>query len=410
MKKVFHLLASLLLITTLSVKASVDADTTIIVNGTEHGLSVTIPSDYDPLISYPLIIGLHYCGGSSDEYRDALRPLCDSLNIIIACPGNSGQQMSDPDFILASIDTAKSNYTIDTTQVFLTGMSCNGVSVLQMGLNSIYPFKGIFPWVPYFSSFTNATFNLDSEMPIVISVGTDDSNYGAILRLYDSLASHEASVDLVLVQGIGHILAFSEFSNEMTRCMWYLNDTNAIIIESVADFSMINTDPAVEIKVPVTNIAGRALHFRTLSSANHVISPAEVSMNETNDTATFMIDPVDNQVGRVFIVLEGTEEGGTGIEQMVFHIAVQGVPVSMQTEESTKGIEVYPIPASSQLFLKCQETEVSVQVINMEGKTVLKKDPFNTSSALDISSLPEGVYLLAARNANFEGSVRFVIQ
>jgi hypothetical protein len=409
-KSIYSIIASLLL-TSAAIYASVDTEMTITVGGINHPLRVTVPTSYDALNSYPLIVGLHYCTGTSIQYREALRPLCDSLNVIIVCPDNNMEQMTDPAFILASIDTARNNYNIDSTQVFLTGMSCNGFSLLQMGLNNIYPFKGIFPWAPGFSSFTTTTFNLESEIPVVISVGTLDGNYNTILSLYDSLEAHAANVDLVIVKNIAHVLDFASFDEEMIRCMWYLNDTNAMSIEQVEDFTMLNTDPAREIKVHIENQAGRTMHFRTISSHYNTIPTAGVTVNATNDTATFMLTPIAERTGIVHYVLEATEDGGNGIEQMIFRVNIENpIASGLSSDESHSGIEVYPVPAEGKIYLKCQAENVSLVVVNMEGRTVIRDAQFNTSSELNISSLPAGIYLLKASNEYFEGSARFQVK
>ncbi len=411
MKKMILCSALFMALINVSLQASVDADTVIVVASTQHPLRITIPDDYDPLNSYPLVIGLHYCGGTSDQYRNGLRPMCDSMGVIIACPDNNTQEMTTPGFVLAAIDTVASIFSIDTAQVYLTGMSCNGNRLLHWVLDdNIYPFKGIFPWVPWVDALTSTTFNLDTEIPVVISVGTVDNNITTLCHLYDSLKAHGADVDLVMVKDIAHTMGFATFDEEMIRCMWYLNDTNAITIDPVADFSMYNTDPAVEIKVPVTNLAGRALNFRIISSNWGIIPIPEVSVNETNDTATFTIDPADDRSGKVYLVLEGTEEGGTGIEQRVFRVNVMAIPQKAETIISDEKLEVYPVPADKQLFLRCPEGEVSLQVRAVNGKILFDQPRFNTSSGLDISSLPSGIYLLTAMGKNFTGTVKFIVE
>jgi predicted peptidase len=141
--------------------ASVLTDSAMVVNNTSHKILFCIPDDYDPNNTYPLVIGIHYCGGSASEYRNALVSLTDSLGVIIACPDYFSNQVPDGDTNMFKIlvDTASSIYNINSDEIFLTGMSCNGDYSLRQGLNKVYPFKGIFPWAPWVSTSSPEVFN-----------------------------------------------------------------------------------------------------------------------------------------------------------------------------------------------------------------------------------------------------------
>jgi hypothetical protein len=411
MKKAHILILPLLLAASFSVQAAINVDTCIYISGVRHPLAISIPSDYNPSKSYPLIVGLHYCGdgGNSENYRKGLMPLCDSLNVIIACPDNNSEQIKNTGFITASIDTAKHLYNINAGEVFLTGFSCNGLTTLQMGLNSIYPFKGIFPWNPwYYTPFTSTTFNLGSKIPTVISVGSLDDNYGSTLNLYDSLVSHGAKVDLVIVQGIDHSMAFAQFSNEMIRCMNYLNDTNSITIDQVDDFEMFNNDPAKELKVKIVHKTGKAMNFRALSHYPGYLPNPKVEIIPGTDTVIVKITPKASRIGTFRVILEAAEEGGAAIEQTVFLVKIKAPPVAINETNSNQDFDVYPIPASNFVFIKSMEKNLSIQIIDINGKTVFSKNNFDTSSSIDVSDLAKGFYIVRATNTNLNKIVRLI--
>jgi hypothetical protein len=409
MKRTAILILSFIFKVSISVRAATNADTYIYVQGVKHTLSVSIPADYNPLKSYPLIVGLHYCGGNSNEYRNALKPLCDSLDVIVVCPDNNSSEIGTSDFITASIDTAKSIYNINENEVFLTGMSCNAYELLRMATNGIYPFKGIFPWAPWFSSFNSTTFNLDCKIPLIISVGTADPNYLAIIKLYDSLEAHKANVDLVLIQGVGHTLAFAQFSNEMIRCMNYLNDTNSITIDPIDNFEMVNNDPAKEIKVKIVHKTGKDMNIRALSSLTNVFSNPIIVTTPGNDTVIVRITPLAGKSGTVHVIVEAAEDGGSAIEQTVFIVKVNKAPTAINQSSINEDFEVYPNPAGDYVFVKSSEKNISVQIIDLNGRIVLTKNNYETSSSLDVSKLSKGIYFLKASNANLVKTARIVL-
>jgi hypothetical protein len=410
MKKRSLILALIILsINSLHLKAATNADTNIVVNGVSHTLSVSIPSDYNPENSYPLIVGLHYCGGNSNEYRNKLQPLCDSLDLIVVCPDNNTNQITNPDFITASIDTAKSIYNINADEVFLTGMSCNGFATLQMGLDEIYPFKGIFPWVPYFSSFNSSTFNFDSQIPTVVSVGTNDGNYATILRFYDSLKAHQANVDLVIVQGIGHTLNFSEFSNEMIRCMNYLTDNNSISIGAIDEINMIDNDPALSLKVKATHLDGLVLNCRALSSSTSLIGNPETEFSESGDSILIHISQNLNKAGLVRVILEVWDKNGSAIEQQEFKVNLTKHVSGVENQKSQE-FKIFPVPVDNLLSIECTEQRINICITDLNGRVVLRSANFNSENPVDVSELAPGLYVLEASGRNINVSEKIIIQ
>jgi hypothetical protein len=409
MKKISLFFFSVLLTCCFTSRASTNLDTSIYVAGVKQSLSVCIPADYDPLASYPLVVALHYCGSNSKDERTALRPMVDNLNVILVCPNSvvSGNPMNDPDIILTSIDTARSMFNIDSSLVYLTGMSCNAQALLVMGLNEIYPFRGIFPWEPYIGSFTSTTYNLNSKIPTVISTGTADPNYGTILKIYDSLEVHGANVDLVLVPGIDHSLSFPEFCNEMIRCMHYLNDTDVISIDTVPMVTMYNTNPPVEIKVKVTHKTGLGITYRTRSSNTLLAANPIVTLD--GDSVILTIVPNGAlRDGKFKIVLEASETDGTGIEQRIIIVNMLDKPVSAILENSVRDIEIFPVPAENQIFIKCQENNISVQIFDINGRKVFSSENFNTASPINISEFSKGAYFLKAQGVALNTTVRLI--
>jgi hypothetical protein len=407
MKKHLSLLLISLLLFQYSYSAN-RADTKIKVNNTEYTLCVNLPKGFDSNKTYPLVLALHYCGGNASQYCDALAGVCDSLQVIAISPeDNSGSELASTEFIKVSIDSVISKYKIDTKNVYFTGMSCNGVTVLREGLAKVYPFKGIFPWAPYLSNTDNKIFNFQSEMPTTISIGTADSKLGLSLSFYDSLKIHNNKSNLVLAMQIGHVLAFSTFADEMIRSYRYINDTGAISINKIEDVSMKDNE-VKEISVDFTYAGNKNLNVITRTTNPSVMPlPAVV---KSNNTITITLDP--NSIhynNQVYVVLEIAEQNGMAIQQAVFKVKVE------TTFNAVKGINnevfsIYPVPAKNQLFFKSNETNVNIEVSDFAGKQIMIKNNFDTSMPLNISELKKGSYLLAAKGSSFQKTMVFIVE
>ncbi len=410
MKKALALYCFVVLFGISTVKSATRSDTSIVVNGTEHKLCINLPSDYDPGNSYPLIVALHYCGGTSSQYCNAMASVCDSMKMIIACPDNSSQEMTNAAFITASIDTALHLFSIDENEVYLTGMSCNGNFALRMGLDEIYPFKGIFPWAPWFTSINGNEINFDSDIPTVLSIGTSDPNYSTILNLYDSLMTHGADVNLVIVQGIGHTLGFDQFGNEMLRCVKYIDDTNAISISPVPDITMNDNDTAMGIDVDVIDENGKGLSIRALSSKTSILTNPEVMMSSGSNTIRIRIAPLPGKSGTAKVILEAAENDGYAIEQTVFDVTINQSISQIGEKRLDPEISVFPVPANGFLYIRSKEETLTISIFDSLGKTVFPESLIDTSAPVDISRLSGGVYFLTALYNQGRETVKFVIR
>lgn len=374
---------------------SVYSETNIELNAKVHNLKICTPESYNPEFAYPLVIGLHYCGGTAQGYRDALSTLSDSLNVIIACPDNSSSEITPSlsALITIAIDTMKTMFNIDEDEVFLTGMSCNGKATLQFGLEKIYNFKGIFPWVPYIIKSDLALFDVESDMPTTLAVGTNDSNLSTILSLYDSLKTHNNDVNLVLVENIGHTLGFSTFPDEMIRCYKYLNDTNSINISQVSDVEMLDNEEK-NVEVSIESNTSSELYFRVLSSKPKNFPVPEFSLTSTDGVTTLnmALKPVSGKAGTYYIVVEVSENEGNAIEQMVFKVNVEARVSSETMNSSDNLLKVFPNPFNEQLYIHNISGITEIAIVDTYGKTVFKAEKNAISSPIDLGFLPSGFY------------------
>lgn len=217
--------------------------TSYTVNGSAHDLAWYVPTTYSSSNQYRLVVGLHGCGGSGVAYRNTLRNLSDSLDAIIVCPDNSGNQMSGAfsALITEAITTAQTDYSIDGTAVYLTGFSCNGQETFKHGLNNIYAFRGIIPFNSWLPSVNPADYNnYQGQVRTCVCSGTVDGSYNQNLSLHDSLSANGVETYWNSMPGIPHTTNFPEFDAEMMECFnWIDNSYNTAV--SVGERYLKNT-------------------------------------------------------------------------------------------------------------------------------------------------------------------------
>jgi hypothetical protein len=288
-------------------------------------------------------------------------------------------------------------------------MSCNGDFAMRQGLNSIYPFKGIFPWEPWINSINPAVLNLNSKMPVVVAVGSKDDNYNTLLNLYDSLKLHGVNVNLDIVPNIYHTLNFSTFWNEMIRCMRYLNDTGAIEISPIENDTMKDNDTLFKIKAVVRNYSGNSLYIRAVSSNTNIFVNPVIDYTTGNDTVTINITPKKGKTGKVTVIFEAIESGGSGIAQKVFKVYVTPT-TQVHKVTTTNSLVVFPNPTHDKIYIHSNETNLSVSITDIVGKQVFGSKYLKNPECIDISYLPKGIYFVSISGKNVRQSVKIQLE
>lgn len=375
--------------------AATFSDTTIVVNGTSRSVLLSVPDNYNQDTQYPLIIGLHYCGGSPGEYRNKLKALTDSLEIIVACPDYNSTQLPSADTTMFQIlaDTANSLFNINYNEVYLTGMSCNAEYILRVGLKSSFPFKGIFPWAPWVDSSSPKTYNFDTDIPTVISIGTLDTKLKATIQIYDSLKNHGADVNFIVVPNVGHTLNFGEFKNTMYKSIDYVKNKSELSIQAIDNFSLISSETK-EITFLVENSNNKDITLAAHSSHPSKIPAPEIETTDNTNEYKMLIDP-NNKSGKVCIIIELIEAEKKAINQATFIVDLEEV-VNIKTNELAS-LNAYPNPVQNKLIIENIEPNSSVQLIDMAGKLFYNGFSEKTEMELQLD-IPEGMYIIKASN------------
>jgi hypothetical protein len=286
-------------------------------------------------------------------------------------------------------------------------MSCNSDYILQHALNKLYPFKGIFPWAPYTSGINPKYYNLNTKIPILLSIGTEDPNYVIILALYDSLKFHKANVNLIIEQGIGHTLAFADFGKMMVKSIYYLNDTNTISLSSQADIAMMSNE-SKDIVIKYKNKSTHKIKFK-IQSSNPSKVPNPKITSQKGDSIVLNISPAITIYGKFSIVIEATDSLGTSIEQTTFHVNVTKF-VDVKNVNNNYLFEIYPNPASDLLNVRNIEAGSILQIFDITGNEILSKVLNSSIEVLNVTNFSKGIYMMKVTGKNSNETKKLVVK
>ena len=289
-------------------------------NTASRVLEYYVPPSYSPTTSYPLVVGMHGCIGGTNPsaaYRNELAFLADSIGAIVVCPNGimsspfSGM-MDDPDegMILVAIDTTTRIYNIDTTQVYLTGFSCNGYVTAKYGTRELYPWKGIIPFNASFLSgdFTNGSFDFTTDVPTCVCVGSVDPGLALNQRFRDSLDVNGVPYLYNLMPGIGHVTGFATYPQELMECFNWINNP-ITSIENVKDPVEVSVfpNPASDQLLVRTNTTGNQRFLLTALIGQKVLE------SELNSSSPTKVD-IQKLPRGIYLwkVVEGSQLIGSG--------------------------------------------------------------------------------------------------
>ncbi|HBF21844.1 MAG: hypothetical protein CMI36_07275 [Owenweeksia sp.] len=200
-------------------------NTQVTIMGQSRTLACYVPTNYDPNVSYRLMIGLHGLGDNGNAYRNALITVLKwpSIfpNTIFVFP--DGGTDANSDFYVPAgdeiiIDSARSfamsNYNIDNDFVVLQGFSLGGRSAIKYGLDHPTEFKGLLLNTPAFQGkndvqnhpVSSLQFNYAnaSQLPIYLTVGDQDFYYRILGPAVKKLKMNDAVIRYLPVAGLGH--------------------------------------------------------------------------------------------------------------------------------------------------------------------------------------------------------------
>ena len=165
------------------------------------------------------------------------------------------------------------------------------------------------------------------------------------------------------------------------------------------------------IKITVTNCANGKLTFSKVTvtdnhGANHNFNMAQTLDGPFDYTFSVIHNPkyYGNDSTKVRI-----ESNGGNIE---FHVIIKnGIVVRNNSVDLVENV-VFPNPADKRLFVNIGAKYIfeEISIINIAGKAVSQKFDFYGSQGVDVSDLPNGIYIVRIKSDNKVYSKKFMIR
>jgi dienelactone hydrolase len=116
----------------------------------DHQYFVYVPKDYDPNVSYGLVIWLHPVGKNKkqdiEDFTDTWEDYCKENRLILLGPkaeNENGWVASEAEFVQEAVRNVLANYTIDPKRVVAHGMGVGGQMAFYLGFHARDLVRGV---------------------------------------------------------------------------------------------------------------------------------------------------------------------------------------------------------------------------------------------------------------------------
>jgi dienelactone hydrolase len=176
----------------------------------DHSYWVYVPEDYDPNVSYALVIWLHPVGKSKDkdveDFTDAWDSYCKDNHVIMIGPkaeNETGWLPSEADFIQEAVKNVMDTYTIDHRRVVAHGMGLGGQMAYYLGFHNRALVRGV---ATSGAALTSAPKERVANQPLsfFLVTGGKDPLKDAIKETKTKLAEYKYSALLRELPNLGH--------------------------------------------------------------------------------------------------------------------------------------------------------------------------------------------------------------
>ena len=232
MKRLLLSTIALFSITVLQAQQTGDYTITIatsdpLLNGDSLDIYFHVPSTYSAATPTKMIIGIHGLGNpdNSNQIRNYLSPLGDSLDAVVVCPDPYLQDQPRSVAVLnLAYDSVLTWFNIDANQVYLTGYSAGSdVAAQYVFGDPEYPMKGLIWHSPGFF-FGPDLSNPQEIPPVCLCSGTQDfTSFIQTAALNSSLDGAGFPYMYNEIPGVDHTMEYPSFTEEMMECINFID-------------------------------------------------------------------------------------------------------------------------------------------------------------------------------------------
>lgn len=203
-----------------------------------------VPSKYNPAKPNKLMVGFHPFNPNKWNgkiWRDSLVNFAESRDLILLCPdgGVDGRidDQFDYDFTTAMIDSAQNWYNVDTSGIYAMGFSVGGKAVYEYGLTHRDVFAGLMPIGAAVNGTTEIQHLLNKAACVQFYIihGKQDNPNSRYYPIKDSLEQHYATVESMLIDGVGHTFTFQNRDQFLKLAFNWLDTATCKTTVGVAD-------------------------------------------------------------------------------------------------------------------------------------------------------------------------------
>ena len=337
--------------------------------GLQRDYILYLPAAYDGLTDVPLLFNFHgYTSNATQQmfYGD-FRSIADTANFIIVHPegtldnsntthfnvGWGGSTVDDVGFTSALLDTLISQYSINQNRVYSTGMSNGGYMSFRLACE------------------------LSERIAAVASVT------GAMVPTTLNSCSPSHITPVMQIHG----------TNDLT-----VPYNGAVWSSSVPDilnywkiYNSLNPTPFIEPILDVDPTDGSTVEREAYVDNNGCMIVTHFKIN--NGGHTWPGSPFD--IGGTNYDIDASVEVWKFLSQFNIFGVINGCLSAGTNELETKRYSVYPNPSKNKLSITGLESEpTDVKLVSLTGGIVLELTLSKVNNSIDLSSLPEGNYLL----------------
>jgi polyhydroxybutyrate depolymerase len=357
------------------IQAQTTLSKTMTFGGIARAYRIYIPASYQAGTAAPLVLNLHgyTSNNQQQEFYGDFRAIADTAGFILVHPNgtpdasnslfwNAGFSAAGPDdtnFLLALVDTVARNYTINPKRIYSTGMSNGGIMSYYLACRT-NRFAAIASVTGSMTRANYAACTPTKPTPVLEIHGTADatvpySNSGTFVGI-DSVVRYWAGI------------------NGCSLTPTVTNVANTVL-----------TDGATAVRYVYSGGAnGRTVeHYKVVNGA-HTWPGAPVTIG-----VTCMDFSASKEIWRFFNQhrLVATDE----------------------TPENQLDIRISPNPVTDILTINSTEhLYTSLEIIDLAGKIVVKNQINGINTTLNLSNLPNGLYILHLQNEKGRFNTKFI--
>ena len=337
-------------------------------DGIERTYILYVPDTYNADQAAPLLFNFHGYGSTAMEqmvYGD-FRPIADTAGFLIIHPqgtadylGNNhwnvgwgGSTVDDVGFINSLIDSISTNYNIDETRIYTTGMSNGGFMSYLLACELSDRFAAIASVAGSMTNGQTESCNAQHATPIMEIHGTAD----------DVVPYNGTPLFISIPEVLNHWVAFNDCNESPT--IIEMPDVDPNDGSTVKKYIYAQGNSGVEV-----------VHFKVINGT-HTWPGSNYDIGGTNYDI--------NASAEIWSFLSKFDINGL---INTTHVNNKTTPFSF--------IKIHPNPTSSQIhFDRPTQQEEIFQIFSQSGVEVLNGRLFSNQQSIDIKSLPNGFYIL----------------